>query len=59
MSKTGSFPGKEEMESSLQKLEKDTKETPNERDKALQQLSRFKQHLLEKFSLFIFFRYLI
>ncbi|XP_023744614.1 golgin candidate 4 [Lactuca sativa] len=45
---SGSFPGKEEMESSLQKLEKDLKETSNERDKALQQLNRLKQHLLEK-----------
>ncbi|KAI3493451.1 hypothetical protein L1887_41841 [Cichorium endivia] len=45
---SGSFPGKEEMESSLQKLEKDLKETSQERDKALQQLNRLKQHLLEK-----------
>ncbi|XP_024996164.1 golgin candidate 4 isoform X3 [Cynara cardunculus var. scolymus] len=44
----GSFPGKEELESSLQKLEKDLKETSRERDKALQQLNRLKQHLLEK-----------
>lgn len=45
---SGKFPGKEEMESSLQKLEKDLKETSQERDKALQQLNRLKQHLLEK-----------
>lgn len=45
---TGTFPGKEEMESSLQKLEKDLKETSREKDKALQQLNRLKQHLLEK-----------
>lgn len=44
----GSFPGKEELESSLKKLEKDLKETSRERDKALQQLNRLKQHLLEK-----------
>ncbi|XP_071691103.1 golgin candidate 4-like [Rutidosis leptorrhynchoides] len=43
-----SFPGKEELEASLQKLEKDLKETSREKDKALQQLSRLKQHLLEK-----------
>lgn len=43
-----SFPGKEEMESSLQKMETKLKETSQERDKALQQLNRLKQHLLEK-----------
>ncbi|KAI4328851.1 hypothetical protein L6164_021174 [Bauhinia variegata] len=42
------FPGKEEMEQSIQKLSKDLKETQRERDKALQQLTRLKQHLLEK-----------
>ncbi|WCJ22686.1 golgin candidate 4 [Euphorbia peplus] len=42
------FPGKEELELSLQKLEKDLKEMRHERDKALQQLTRLKQHLLEK-----------
>ncbi|KAI3699316.1 hypothetical protein L2E82_43548 [Cichorium intybus] len=36
------------MESSLEKLEKHIKETSHERDKALQQLNRLKQHLLEK-----------
>ncbi|XVF73109.1 hypothetical protein PTKIN_Ptkin12aG0175100 [Pterospermum kingtungense] len=45
---SGSFPGKKEMELSLQKLEKDLKETCCERDKALQELARLKQHLLEK-----------
>ncbi|KAI7735329.1 hypothetical protein M8C21_029746, partial [Ambrosia artemisiifolia] len=45
---SGSFVGKEELESSLQKMEKDLKETAQQRDKALQQLSRLKQHLLEK-----------
>ncbi|KAK9068323.1 hypothetical protein SSX86_012434 [Deinandra increscens subsp. villosa] len=45
---SGSYPGKEEMESSFQKMEKDLKETAQQRDKALQQLNRLKQHLLEK-----------
>ncbi|KAG6730154.1 hypothetical protein I3842_01G065900 [Carya illinoinensis] len=45
---SGSFPGKEQMEQSLEKLDKDLKETRQERDKALQQLARLKQHLLEK-----------
>ncbi|XP_065859773.1 golgin candidate 4 isoform X2 [Euphorbia lathyris] len=45
---SGNFPGKEELELSLQKLEKDLKEMRHERDKALQQLARLKQHLLEK-----------
>ncbi|KAA8520693.1 hypothetical protein F0562_015035 [Nyssa sinensis] len=44
----GNFSGKEEMELSLRKLEKDLKETCQERDKALQQLNRLKQHLLDK-----------
>ncbi|CAL5397745.1 unnamed protein product [Camellia sinensis] len=44
----GHFPGKEEMELSLQKLEKDLKETCQQRDKALQELNRLKQHLLDK-----------
>ncbi|TYI54904.1 hypothetical protein E1A91_D11G105200v1 [Gossypium mustelinum] len=47
---SGSSPGKKEMELSLQKLEKDLKETCCERDKALQELTRLKQHLLEKAS---------
>ncbi|KAG4119722.1 hypothetical protein ERO13_D11G097866v2 [Gossypium hirsutum] len=47
---SGSSPGKKEMELSLQKLEKDLKETCYERDKALQELTRLKQHLLEKAS---------
>ncbi|KAJ6400655.1 hypothetical protein OIU84_016151 [Salix udensis] len=41
-------PRKEEMELLLQKLEGDLKETRHEKDKALQQLARLKQHLLEK-----------
>ncbi|XWS76950.1 hypothetical protein CRYUN_Cryun01aG0221900 [Craigia yunnanensis] len=45
---SGGFPGKKEMELSLQKLEKDLEETCLERDKALQELTRLKQHLLEK-----------
>ncbi|OMP06255.1 putative Structural maintenance of chromosome 1 protein [Corchorus capsularis] len=48
MDSLGSFPGKNEMELSLQKLEKDLKETCHQRDKALQELARLKQHLLEK-----------
>ncbi|KAG8477459.1 hypothetical protein CXB51_031058 [Gossypium anomalum] len=47
---SGSSPAKKEMELSLQKLEKDLKETCCERDKALQELTRLKQHLLEKAS---------
>ncbi|KAL8136398.1 hypothetical protein V2J09_002399 [Rumex salicifolius] len=43
-----SFPGKEELESTLQKLEKDLKETRRQRDKASQELARLKQHLLQK-----------
>ncbi|XP_020882531.1 golgin candidate 3 isoform X2 [Arabidopsis lyrata subsp. lyrata] len=46
--KPESFPGKEEMEQSLQRLEMDLKETRRERDKARQELKRLKQHLLEK-----------
>lgn len=42
------FPGKEEMELSLQKFNNEIKEIRCERDKALQQLARLKQHLLEK-----------
>ncbi|RID54622.1 hypothetical protein BRARA_G01927 [Brassica rapa] len=45
---TEAFPGKEEMEQSLQRLETDLKETKRERDKARQELKRLKQHLLEK-----------
>ncbi|KAB2056404.1 hypothetical protein ES319_A11G099800v1 [Gossypium barbadense] len=45
---SGSSPGKKETELSLQKLEKDLKETCCERDRALQELTRLKQHLLEK-----------
>ncbi|XP_057533635.1 golgin candidate 4-like isoform X2 [Amaranthus tricolor] len=43
-----SFPEKVELEQSLQKIEKDLKETLRERDKAKQELSRLKQHLLDK-----------
>ncbi|MCL7042543.1 hypothetical protein MKW94_018704 [Papaver nudicaule] len=42
------FPEKEEMELSLQKLEKDLKEACRARDKVLQELTRLKQHLLDK-----------
>ncbi|XP_027335643.1 golgin candidate 3-like isoform X2 [Abrus precatorius] len=43
-----SFPGKEEMEKSLEKLTKDLKETLQDKDKAVQELKRLKQHLLAK-----------
>lgn len=43
-----SFPGKEDMEISLQKMSNDLKKTQQERDKAVQELTRLKQHLLEK-----------
>ncbi|XP_016442311.2 golgin candidate 4 isoform X2 [Nicotiana tabacum] len=42
------FPEKEEMKRSLQNVENELKETRRERDKALQELKRLKQHLLEK-----------
>nr|KYP47607.1 hypothetical protein KK1_030713 [Cajanus cajan] len=42
------FPGKEDLERSLHKLSKELKETQKEKDKAIQQLTRLKQHLLEK-----------
>ncbi|GER57411.1 Golgin candidate [Striga asiatica] len=41
-------PWKEEMQQSLRKLENDLKEASRERDKALYELNRLKQHLLEK-----------
>ncbi|KAA3462223.1 golgin candidate 4-like [Gossypium australe] len=43
-----SSPQTKEMELSLHQMEKDLKETCRERDKALQELNRLKQHLLEK-----------
>ncbi|XP_023639487.1 golgin candidate 4 isoform X1 [Capsella rubella] len=46
--KPGSFPGKEDMEKSLQRLEMELEETRIEKDKARQELKRLKQHLLEK-----------
>ncbi|PON32694.1 Golgin candidate [Parasponia andersonii] len=45
---SASFPGKEKMELSLQKLDREIKETRHERDKAIQELTRLKQHLLDK-----------
>ncbi|XP_061962371.1 golgin candidate 4-like [Populus nigra] len=45
---TTTSPRKEEMELLLQKFERDLKETRHEKEKALQQLARLKQHLLEK-----------
>ncbi|GMH00467.1 hypothetical protein Nepgr_002306 [Nepenthes gracilis] len=44
----GSSLVKGELDRSLQKLEKDLKETCRQRDKALQELARLKQHLLDK-----------
>jgi DNA repair exonuclease SbcCD ATPase subunit len=46
--KAGTFPGKEDMEKSLQRLEKELEEARREKDKARQELKRLKQHLLEK-----------
>ncbi|XP_061969525.1 golgin candidate 4-like isoform X1 [Populus nigra] len=45
---TTTSPRKEEVELLLQKLERDLKETCHEKDKALRELARLKQHLLEK-----------
>ncbi|KAL2892103.1 Golgin candidate 4 [Bienertia sinuspersici] len=45
---SASFPGKAELEQSLQQIEKDLKKTLQERDKAKQELARLKQHLLDK-----------
>ncbi|KAH9604150.1 hypothetical protein KSS87_010490 [Heliosperma pusillum] len=45
---SASFPGKEELELSLRKIEKDLKESRRERDKAYHELARLKQHLLDK-----------
>ncbi|KAI3987907.1 hypothetical protein MKX01_021021 [Papaver californicum] len=42
------FTEKEEVELSMQKLEKDLKEACRARDKVLQELTRLKQHLLDK-----------
>lgn len=42
------FPGKEEMESSMRKMARDLKDACREKEKALQQLNRLKQHLLDK-----------
>ncbi|WOG90516.1 hypothetical protein DCAR_0209760 [Daucus carota subsp. sativus] len=42
------FPGKEEMELSIRKMARDLKDACREKEKALQQLNRLKQHLLEK-----------
>ena len=39
---------KEEMRKSLHKLENDLKEARMQKDKALQELNRLKQHLLDK-----------
>lgn len=47
------------MERSLKKLENDLKEARKERDKAVQQLNRLKQHLLEKVVIMFYFRLFI
>ncbi|CAN1309086.1 Golgin candidate 4 [Linum perenne] len=43
-----SFPEKKELEASLQKLERDLREARSDKERALQELNRLKQHLLEK-----------
>ncbi|KAJ6955449.1 golgin candidate 4-like [Populus alba x Populus x berolinensis] len=48
MDSTTTSPRKEEVELLLQKLERDLQETCHEKDKALRELARLKQHLLEK-----------
>uniref|UniRef100_A0A6M2ELY7 GRIP domain-containing protein n=1 Tax=Populus davidiana TaxID=266767 RepID=A0A6M2ELY7_9ROSI len=45
---TTTSPRKEEVELLLQKLERDLQQTCHEKDKALRELARLKQHLLEK-----------
>jgi hypothetical protein len=51
---TTTSPRKEEVELLLQKLERDLKETCHEKDKALRELARLKQHLLEKVAILKF-----
>ncbi|KAL1340159.1 hypothetical protein AAHE18_U096800 [Arachis hypogaea] len=43
-----SFPEKEVMKRSIQKLDKDLMDTQQEKEKAVHELTRLKQHLLEK-----------
>ncbi|XP_057756048.1 golgin candidate 3-like [Arachis stenosperma] len=48
-----SFPEKEVMKRSIQKLDKDLMDTQREKEKAVHELTRLKQHLLEKVSSFM------
>ncbi|KAL5989174.1 hypothetical protein ACLOJK_010064 [Asimina triloba] len=45
---SGNFPGKEDMSKSIESLTEDFEVACRERDKALQELARLKQHLLDK-----------
>ncbi|KAJ7007751.1 hypothetical protein NC653_006699 [Populus alba x Populus x berolinensis] len=54
MDSTTTSPRKEEVELLLQKLERDLQETCHEKDKALRELARLKQHLLEKVAILKF-----
>lgn len=45
---SASFPGKVELEHSIQQIKKELQETRRERDKSKQELARLKQHLLDK-----------
>lgn len=55
----GSFPGKEEMEQTMRKLEKDLNEARQKRDKALQELNRLKKHLLDKVAYLLVYNVLL
>ncbi|KAE9460137.1 hypothetical protein C3L33_07916, partial [Rhododendron williamsianum] len=55
----GSFPGKEEMEKTMRKLEKDLNEARQKRDKALQELNRLKKHLLDKVAYLLVYNVLL
>ncbi|KAI8545038.1 hypothetical protein RHMOL_Rhmol07G0012100 [Rhododendron molle] len=55
----GSFPGKEEMEQMMRKLEKDLNEARQKRDKALQELNRLKKHLLDKVAYLLVYNVLL
>lgn len=55
----GSFPGKEEIEQTMRKLEKDLNEARQQRDKALQELNRLKKHLLDKVAYLLVYNVLL
>ncbi|KAF7139616.1 hypothetical protein RHSIM_Rhsim07G0009400 [Rhododendron simsii] len=55
----GSFPGKEEMEQTMRKLEKDLNEARQKRDKALHELNRLKKHLLDKVAYLLVYNVLL